>query len=105
MKTNSRLGQRRGCLLVLLASLVATDLSQADVLDRVFSSVVFLYQDQIETGVVDSETNEVWLRPLSKAQPTPSINRIEGSGFLCIANNHGYLVTARHVANSNSLSS
>jgi hypothetical protein len=89
--------------LSLLAMSVVLNRSAGDTMDYAFTSVAFLRQ--VETRVVDGQANQVWLRSIESGELRISLAGGSGSGLLCVANNHCYLVTAAHVARALSLQS
>lgn len=71
---------------------------QAQNLDEISKTVVFLRHDFVETVSNEKGTFEVWLKLPNTNAFFPKITSVSGTGFLVGHSNHLYLVTAKHVA-------
>src|ERR1035437_635679 len=72
---------------------------QAQNLDEISKTVVFLRHDFVETVSNEKGTFEVWLKQPNTNSFFPKISSVSGTGFFVAHSNYLFLVTAKHVAN------
>jgi hypothetical protein len=72
---------------------------EAQNLDGISKTVVFLEHDFVETVSDEKGTFEVWLKQPNTNVFFPKTSSVSGTGFLVLHSNHLFLVTAKHVAN------
>ena len=72
--------------------------TDAQILDKIYSTVVYLQREIIQTTNIGGKSYEIYLKPIGKKELIPHTKKILGTGFLVSDGDFLFLVTAQHVA-------
>lgn len=94
-----------GACFLFVTVIVYAAIAQAELLDKIYATIVYLQREIPETTNIDGINYEIYLKPVGKDVLIPRTIKRLGTGFLVIDGDLLFLVTAQHVASQMSLDS